>query len=302
MKFSIFADLHHYPGVFMGGTYEDLDLIRTRAVESGCSFVIHAGDLTHGPSLCPDYMAAVDAFPLPVYHCLGNHDTDGTSLEETLREYHMPDGHYFFDEGGYRFLVLDPNYCLLDGEYVHFDLGNYYAHGEARDWMPPDQLEWLRESIRTAPGPCVLISHESFERADGVKNRDEVQKILREANERRPHSVILCINGHYHRDFMRILDGICYWDLNSASYDWVNEKHDLYPEDLCREYRLLSNTLVFNDPIHAVVTLEGTTITIEGMESSMFLGWNREHTTNPVYDPAGRPVTPRVLSAKITLG
>ena len=32
------------------------------------------------------------------------------------------------------------------------------------------------------------------------------------------------------------------------------------------------------------------------------MGINREHTENPVYDRAGRPVTPTVQSAKITLG
>ena len=302
MKFSIFSDLHHYPGVFMGGTYEDLRLIRDRAVKENCAFVIHAGDLTHGPSLFPDYVKAYHDFPMPVYHCLGNHDTDATPLSETLRAYRMPAGYYYFDRGGYRFVVCDPNYYYLDGEYIHYDMSNYYAHGEARDYMPPEELSWLRETVRSAPSPCVLISHESFERPDGVKNREEVQRIIREANRERPHSVLLSVNGHYHRDHIRILDGVCYWELNSASYDWVNLKHDLYPEELCREYRLLSNTLVYNDPVHAVVTLEGTTVKIEGMESAMFMGFNREDTENPVYDAAGRAVTPRVQSATITLG
>ena len=302
MKFSIFSDLHHLPGVFMGGTAEDLALIRDRAVREGCSFVIHAGDFCHGPSHVQDYLKLYDAFPLPVYHCLGNHDTDRTPLAETLRLYHMPADHYFFDEGGYRFIVCNPNYYRDGDAYVAYDMSNYYAFGPYRDYMPPEQLCWLRETIASAPGPCVLISHESFERPDGVKNRDEVQAIILEANRRRPHSVILCINGHHHRDFLRILDGVAYLELNSASYDWVGKKHNLYPEDLCQTYSLMSNTLVYNDPIHAVITLEGSSITIDGMESSMFMGFNRQDTDNPVYDAAGRPVTPRVQSAKLTLG
>ena len=303
MKFSVFADLHHYPGVFVGGTEGDLDLIERRAVRSGCAFVLHAGDFCHGPTLCPDYLARFNGFSLPVYHCLGNHDTDSTSLEETLRMYRMPDGHYFFDEGGFRFVICDPNYYLLDGQYIHYDLGNYYAHGQLRDYMPPDQLEWLRDTIESSSHPCVLVSHESFERPDGVKNREEVLRIIGEANRKRPHSVLMCINGHYHRDYIRILDNVCYFDLNSASYDWLEVSHDLYPKGLCEEFRLMNHTVVYNDPIHAVVTLEGTTITIEGMESTMFMGINREHTAgNPICDAAGRPVEPRVQSAKITLG
>ena len=57
MKFSVFADLHHYPGVFMGGTVEELAFMQRRAKENGCAFMIHAGDFTHGPSLFPDYVA-----------------------------------------------------------------------------------------------------------------------------------------------------------------------------------------------------------------------------------------------------
>ena len=169
--------------------------------------------------------------------------------------------------------------------------------------MPPEQLAWLRETIESAPHPCILISHESFEReADGVQNQAEVRAIINEANRKRPHSVILCINGHYHRDNVRILDNVCYFDLNSASYDWVDKEHFLYPQKYNEEFRLMKNTVVYDDPIHAIITLEGTTITIEGMESTMFMGFNREHTTNDVYDRMGRPVVPRVQSAKITLG
>lgn len=302
MKFSIFADLHHCPKVFMGGTLDDLAFIRERALRENCSFVIHAGDFCHGPSKVREYLDVYNNFGIPTYHCLGNHDTDGTAYKETLELYHMPDGHYFFDCDGYRFIVCDPNYYLLDGEYIHYDLGNYYKYGEYRDYMPPAQLEWLRRAIDEAPHPCVLISHESFERPDGVRNRAEVQKIINAANAKKPHSVILCINGHHHRDFIRILDGVCYFELNSASYDWVPIKHDRYPAELCKEYSLLSNTVVYNDPIHAVITLEGSEITIAGTESSMFMGINREHTANPIYDAAGRAVVPRVSDAKITLG
>ena len=302
MKFSIFSDLHHLPGVFMGGSVEALTCIQQRAARENCSFIIHAGDFCHGPSHITDYLALYNNFRIPSYHCLGNHDSDNTPYEETLRLYHMPDGHYFFDNSGCRFIICDPNYYYANGEYIHYDMGNYYKYGAYRDYMPPDQLQWLRETIEASPFPCVLISHESFERPDGVKNRKEVLAIIREANRKKPHSVILCINGHYHRDFIRILDNVCFFDLNSTSYDWVDKKHDCYPAALCQQYSLISNTLVYNDPIHAVITIEGTAITIEGMESTMLMGINREHTDNPIYDAAGRPVVPMVQSAKITLG
>lgn len=303
MKFLLFADLHHYPGVFMGGTWEDLALLQRRAEEENCEFLIHAGDFCHGPSLVPEYVKAYNDFHIPSYHALGNHDSDKTPLAETLRAYNMPDGHYYFDHNGYRMIVVDPNYYCVDGEYVHYDMSNYYPYGAYRDFVPPDQLRWLEETIASAPHPCVLISHESFEReADGVQNAADVRRIINEANAHRPHSVILCINGHYHRDFVRVLDGVCYLDMNSVSYDWVEKEHNCYPEEIARDIRLLNHTVVYDDPLYAIVTLEGTTIDIQGVESTMFMGVTREMTGNRKCDLAGRPVTPRVQSMKITLG
>ena len=307
MKFSIFSDLHYAPGVFMGGTYEDLEFIRQRAEKAGASFIIHAGDFAHGGDLYEpdsDYERFVQTYNnlgIPTYHCLGNHDTDNVPLETVLKLYNMPDGHYYFDCDGYRFIIYDPNYCLVDGEYIHYDMGNYFKTPTARDWLPPSQIEWMRQAIESAPYPCVLIAHASLERPNGIKNRLDVLEMIRQQNEKRPHAVLMVINGHYHRDSIRILDGVCHFDLNSASFDWVGKAHDNYPKELCQQIRLLSNTIVYNDPIHAIVTLEGTTITIEGMESSLFMGIGREHTENPYYDAAGRPALPTVQSAKFTL-
>jgi len=310
MKFSVFADIHYCPGVFMSGDEAHLDIIQKRAEAENCEFIIHAGDFCHGPGRdnVAGYLKKYNDFHIPSYHCLGNHDTDGTSYAETLEKYNMPDGHYYFDNNGYRMIVCDPNYYLLDGVYYHYDLGNYYKHGELRDYMPPEQLEWLKKTIESSPYPCILISHESFERDQGgVKNMKAVQKIINDANKAKPHSVIMCINGHHHRDYIRILDNVIYFDLNSASYDWLGKTHTLYPASLCKEYRNLNHTVVYNDPIHAVITLEeipeigGIAVTIDGMESEMFLGIQREMTGNPKCDGCGRPVTPVVQSAKFIL-
>ncbi len=303
MKFSVFADIHHYPGVLDGGTDEELEFIKQRAVNAKADFIIHAGDFCHGPSLCPEYVEKYNSFPIQTYHSLGNHDSDKTSYEDTLKAYRMSDGHYFFDCKGYRFIVCDPNYYYHNGEYIHYDLGNYYNHPTERDFMPPEQIEWLEKTVNETTYPCIIFSHSSFEReADGVQNQEDVRAVFDRCNAKRKNAVLMCINGHHHRDNLRILNGILYFDLNSASYDWVDNAHQCYPKELCENISLLSNTVVFNDPIHAIITLEGSTVTIEGMESSMFMGINRKETgNNPIFDQAGRPVTPRVQSAKITL-
>ena len=56
VKFSVFADIHHYPGVFMSQTPEHLTQIQDRAVREQCDFIIHVGDFTHNPTAEPEFI------------------------------------------------------------------------------------------------------------------------------------------------------------------------------------------------------------------------------------------------------
>lgn len=303
MKFLLFSDLHHLPWYFMKGSLDDLRCIQQRAADENVDFIIHAGDLCHGPGNAPELVRMYNDFHIPSYHCLGNHDADDTPFEETLAIYGMPGDYYFFDNGGYRIIVMNPNYLCVDGKYYNYSLRNYNDHPQCKDHVPPQQLEWLEETLASSPFPCIIISHQSFEReADGVKNQLDVRRIINAANASRPHSVLMCINGHNHRDYARILDGVCYFEINSASYDWVVNAHNHFPEDICQKHRGSPHTLMFNDPLSAIITIEGTTIDIKGMESSFFMGVTRDMTDNPVCDNSGRPSTARVQSLRITLG
>lgn len=304
MKFLMFADLHYGPRVFYPATVDTVRFFQKRAVEEGCDFILHAGDLCHGPSRVPELMAVCDSSPVPFYHCLGNHDTDGTPLEDTLNYYHMPDGHYYFDCKGYRFIILDPNYCYVNGKYIHYDMGNYFQWPGNRDHTPPEQLQWLETTVDESPYPCILVSHDSYEREKGgARQFREVQEIIRKANAKQHGKVLMVMNGHYHRDNLRILDNVLHWDINSVSYDWIGEeKHKCFPQELCDQFACVANCIIYNDPLYAIVTIEGSTITIEGTESSMFMDVTRESLGLPLLDNAARPVVPKIQSCKITLG
>ena len=304
MKFLLFADLHYAPGMFKTFGRDALRLFQKRAKEKNCDMIIHCGDLCH-PKMNSDFIEFINAynnFEIPSYNCMGNHDMDFCSTEEIVKLYNMPNDYYYFDKGGYRFIVTNTSYFYDGTDYVKYDKGNYFAFPDTREFMPPCELEWLKNAIETSDYPCILFSHASFERCDGLINRDEVLKIIDNANKKKKHSVLMCINGHHHRDNIRILNNVIYYDMNSASTDWVGKPHDKYPAEECAQYEFLANTLCFNDPLHAIVTIDGTTVTIEGMQSSMYLGVDRKLIGRPEYDAAGRPVTPYVTSAKITIG
>lgn len=304
MKFLIFSDLHHVPGTFIRGTFEDLASLQQRAEKEQCDFIIHAGDFCHGPAHVMDYVKAYNDFHIPSYHCLGNHDTDNTPLPETLRCYNMPDDHYFFDCGGYRIIVMSTNYFPEGDGFTAYSGPNYHHISiYERDYVSPEQIKWLEETIASSEYPCIIISHASFERRVlRVPNADAVLHVINEANKRRPHSVLMCINGHYHVDYLRILDGVCYLDMNSSCYHWLPNPHDLYPEEIVSQYPIMNHVISYNEPLSAVITLEGTTIDIRGTEGTPLLGITREMTGNTPVDYDSRLVNCRVQTAKITLG
>ena len=105
------------------------------------------------------------------------------------------------------------------------------------------------------------------------------------------------------KDYFNIIDNTIYWDVNSVRYEWVcDQPHNAFPEEICKAHTLANHTIVFNDPLSAVVTVEGTTVTIEGVETTTFMGATRETVGDWVRDRSGRPTRPRIQSAKITLG
>lgn len=319
MKFLIFSDLHYAPGVLYGASRDSLRLIQQRAEENHCDFIIHAGDICYGPGPIEDFVREYNDFHIPSYHCLGNHDCDKTPLEDTLRLYNMKEGYYYFDCKGYRIIVADTNYFLEDGVYTHNNLRNQYDHPATQDHLPVQQLEWMRGVIEASPFPCLIISHASFEReviipkdeaemiqlsheANACKNAADVRSMIREINEKQHGKVLMVMNGHHHHDFLRILDNVLYWDINTTAYDWVcDTPHDKFPKEITDEYRLANHTIVFESPLTAVVTLEGSAITIEGSESTCYKGVTREMVGDYVLDRSGRPTTAKIQSAKLML-
>lgn len=101
-----------------------------------------------------------DACPLPMIHCVGNHDvwgwnkaTSGASGNEPLygkawaREQFQIDRTYYARElGGWKFIILD--------SVQPFE--NRYVGG-----LEPEQFEWLRDELEKAPAttPIVVVSH-----------------------------------------------------------------------------------------------------------------------------------------------
>ena len=98
-----------------------------------------------------------------------------------------------------------------------------------------------------------------------------------------------------------MLDGVCFFEMNSASFEILDHRHRHYPAELCQKYRDVDATLVIEDPLSAVITVEGSTVDIKGMESSFLLGITKDMTEDPLTDDAGRLATPSVQNLHLTL-
>ncbi|MBE6357681.1 MAG: hypothetical protein E7057_00355 [Lentisphaerae bacterium] len=301
VKFLVFADLHHYPGVFYTDARNKLAAIMKRAVDEKVDFAVSLGDFNHCIGKFTEILDEMNNYPVKLYHVMGNHDTDGAALEDVLEAYHMPHEYYFFDVNGFRFIVLDTNYYGFKGGEVHFQYRNYFDFPHTRETMPQEQIKFLENAIDTAPGQCILFSHASLERhklgGSGVANQPQIREIIRNANAT-GRKVILSCNGHHHRDNIRILDNVAYFDVNSASFDWLSHPHTFFPEELCKAYDLADHQAIFEAPLSAVVTLnDDGTIKIDGSTSTFFHGVTREMTPNPPCDGAGRPCVAEIQSA-----
>ena len=306
VKFSVFSDLH-ITEFFTSDGVDRLNAILDRAKKENVDFIIDCGDLC-SPVDYPEVLEKYNNFEIPTYHVLGNHDLDNLTPEEAAKAFNMPHEYYYFDKNGFRFIVLNENYCRVDGVDIPYSCGNYYKLNPYRDYISNEQLVWLEETVMSSPYPMVVFSHGGLQRedteAEAVKNREDVQNIFRQAHKNGKR-ILMCLSGHFHVDYMRIYEHVCYFDVNSATTYWIREdiKHDRFGEEFHQKHPGASHTVIYNDPLSAIVTLsDDGTIEIEGTESSFYMGVSKEDVSGNCCDSAIKcKCTPNILSEKLIL-
>jgi len=302
VKFSVFADLHYRDGDWNWASRR-LEAILRRAEDENVDFIMHCGDFCHNVATGKPIIERYNHFHIPTRHTVGNHDFEQTDgLRIVLDAYRIGEkSYYFFDVNGIRMISIDTNYHRgANGELLHYADDTAWAkcHQEGVI-LPPEELVFLRNAVETAAGPCVIFSHESAIRPCDLANGEEVRQTLGEVRRNRP---ILWINGHHHRNHLQVSGGIAWFDLNSTTSDWVNRPHRAYPEELMRKCPVAEHELLYDTPVHAVVTVTGDgRVEISGMEGNPYLGVTPEDTGNDPIDRGGYPFDTSVLSAGFRL-
>lgn len=141
----------------------------------------------------------------PVYSVLGNHD-----VEAAEKSVFLPDcgGYYAFDLENVRFVALDANYTSA---------GVSYEDAEW-DWtdslIPEEELNWLRETLASAPGKAVVLCHQNLDDRPGdphvVRNAAVVRRVLEESGK-----VLAVLQGHCHSGERSICGGIPYYTFRA---------------------------------------------------------------------------------------
>lgn len=218
IRFGVISDVHQD---LQHDAAKRLQTFIDAATDWNPDFIIQLGDLSHGEDL-RTIKSVWEKFPGAKYSVLGNHDTDHSTKAIVTKELNMPSTYYSFDQGNVHFVVLDLNFMRKEGRYLDFEQGNYFkAKPEDRDLISPEQLQWLKEDLAKTEKPTVLFSHQGLDEVwlgKGCPNREAVREVIHEEQNRQ--KVIACFCGHHHVDAYEEIDGIHYFQINSASYFW----------------------------------------------------------------------------------
>ncbi len=272
LRFGVIADLHQD---IMHDGPERLQAFIDRMKVADVDFIIQLGDFCFPIPENEVILRIWNLFEGPKFHVLGNHDMDRNDKLEIQNYLGMPNHYYSFDAGTYHFVVLDANYYKHEDQYVDYNNGNYYAHGEQLPYIPDEQLQWLIDDLSRTDRHTIIFSHQSLHNpTDGVRNRDDVHAALVAANQAAEFpKVIACFNGHNHIDAAITRDGIHYIEVNSTSNQWLGEgyEYDQYEASIRSRRPAMKYVAMYADPLYMTVTIAPNMIQIEGIQSE-FVG------------------------------
>lgn len=255
VTFGVISDVHQDLQADAGPRLQTFIAAAHRASPA---FIIQLGDLSHSDG-ADTILAVWNSYTGDRFSVFGNHDMDHATKEQMVAKYNMPAPYYSFDRGGVHFVVLDCNFTKLkDGRIVPYDNGNYYVDAASRDLISQEQIEWLEADLAATDKPSVIFSHQAFDETPGaVPNRHEVRQVIHRANKE-VKKVIALFCGHHHIDAYTEIDGVAYFQINSASYNWREDGQ--YSNGNMAEYK---------DPLYAFVTIDidNRQIIVSGIES-----------------------------------
>lgn len=259
IKFTVFGDLH-YDEVPDGN--RRVDELVAHIKEAKSDFVVSLGDLCK-----PDeenkkiVLEKLHSIGVPVYHTIGNHETDECNLAEAVAFLGLEKSYYSFVYEDIKFIILNSCYFSKDGEEQPYYKKNYKGEASAYPIIPSEEMKWLQNELSDNK-KYVIFSHHSLVnefRDRGIFNRKEIRELFK------GKEVLLCMNGHDHGDDLTMLDGVPFYTVNSATYMWCGVQISS-SEKLREKYGNLHGMLMYKQAFCVTIEIDEEEIRISGME------------------------------------
>jgi hypothetical protein len=291
-RFGVISDLHQ--DVIPDAT-DRVTAFVAAMTQARADFIVQLGDFCIPNDSNRAFLAAWNAFAWPRYHVLGNHDMDGGfSREQATAFLGRPARHYTFDGGSFLGVVLDGN-----------DAGGK-GSGYAR-YVAVDQGAWLEKTLAGERRPAVVFVHQPLDDAQGVENGAEVRAILEKAERTRPGRVLATFAGHLHLDYLRVIGGLPYVQINSAAYYWLGETGqslDYFPAETHERYTSLRYVAAYRGPLWALVEVDlaAAAIRIRGRRTEWVGPSAVERAKMPPDLPNLEDIRPEIGDRRIAVG
>lgn len=266
IKFAVISDIHHD---IMHDGPKRLNSFLEDAAKNEVDFIIDLGDFCQVKESNRHIVNLWNSFPGEKYHVLGNHDMDNCDKDKYQMFVGIKNRYYSFDKGSFRFIVLDANNLYSDGKYIPYAFGNFYVDMSKREFIDPEQIEWLKKEIRHTDKKCIIFSHQCLENTVG--NREEIRRILEEENRKAGgKKVVAAFSGHDHTNYEKIINGIAYIQINSASNQWVGDAYkceERFSKEINEKNPSLKFVVPYKDCLYAIVSLDDEGLVLKGVES-----------------------------------
>lgn len=268
IKFAIFTDLHydHIPD----GKQRLQNFVKAVS-NTNIDFVIELGDFCTPKEENQFLLDMLNSLHKPIYHLIGNHDSDLLPKEKVLDFFQMNSSYYSFKYDEVKFIVLDTCFIKTHDGYVPYCKRNYNKAKDLYPIVPNFEFDWLKTELADNSKYFVIFSHQSLENEfakRGVYNRNEIRKLIDEVNNT-GKKVLLCINGHDHADSLKKIGGTYYFGLNSMSYIWLGPEfeHFNYSKEIHDKYPYLKDMVLYKEGLYTIVTItENGSVEIQDMK------------------------------------
>ncbi|ADL53002.1 metallophosphoesterase family protein [Clostridium cellulovorans] len=299
VKFAVFTDLH-YEHIHDGE--ERIESFINSIKDDQVDFIIQLGDFCCPKEENQGLLNLLYSVGKPLYHVIGNHDSDSFSKKSVRKFLKMEESYYSFKYGKVKFIILDTCFIKTFKGYEEYFKRNYDKSKDIYPILPDFELQWLEGELDDGSEYFVIFSHHSLENdfaKRGVYNREDIREIINNVNNT-GKKVLLCVNGHDHGDSLVKIGQTYYFGLNAMSYVWFGNdyEHFCYSDEIHKQYPFLKDIVLYKEGLYSIITItEAGGIEIQGINGSYQNITPKELGVGDVWN--GRSILPVVSSLKI---